>query len=1578
MGFWSGRLALAFGALAVLGTAGCMQERPAINRVQPNYLDKNDFIPVEYTALTTTGQRPEQVSARLLAREPVFYTQTTLIAKPTHGGFTGLTQYTQADKVRWEVTENFLIARQAWEYIHGAPIGQQGIGNNPQHTGDVIAAYRIESHFDIRRDYNSTTGEELNVITENTSDRPWYQRRFMRVDWSENLIDGYNTPFEAEEWQGRIQSEPVPMYINNPQDPNAPTFAYSTHGENRQLDYFDIVNRAIMHPETTSVSFGDGSSYPHIPACFFDEPADCAPAEVTLRVAFRRLDPHRDYEPAMVSNPVNQSDPNQPVHLDMERFGFFDQNRVGYDAGRHAILDTERVHWASRHNLWQWHHALFTTADAPASGAECNSDRDCQGENMTCRIGNTAAGAHRGVCQAMVIHHLPETPVVAGGISGTDMSCQSDADCIQAYDNTGVSHSAICDGATHTCGEHFVRCYLDSECSTQIDPNSTCDRAIAYNRVDNRGLCTMPFRQRQVRQVAYHETENYPAYMEGVTRRIVHEWNSAFANAVQQSRVRECQIEAGHGNGAPVDAANDPCNTPEVTGTAANLGDDWLGGGDASFPFVGCHSPVWGTAAGPGQHSQADVDEAHAAGWDLGVCGEQGTVARIGDLRYSQIGGITDHDAQGYWGLANIASDPETGEMVIGRGAVWQTITDYYATTLVDMVKILNGELQDTEFAEGFNFVESAHQLGSGQTAAAQVLDAPLQQPGGLAAIANANTGLNQLLRPDAGWFTANSGHTMMGTVDSTGHRQGAALDVVRSRVRDAGFLGDGTNRGAQRLLSLAGTGLEGRMMNDQQMRLAATASAPTSGALTEEVLQHASPVRGQSSPVRRLRAQIASQLSAWQCNYDASFSDDMLFGLAQRLHDGAPITCATDPEVCFGRDWDFHLPSGDLDYDLMAQYAANFIHHGVLAHEIGHSLGQRHNFTGSADAINYFDQYWRVRGLGHGAMGIRPRYEYVAAGQGFYSDEERAGRVDEYSYSSVMDYKGLNEDAHGLGRYDYAFIANGYTNLVQAFRNVADMGRAQQYYTATAGNGFSTPIDLTSWQSGVLHGLHYTMIPEIFGTNAAGQPNIGDDNRYWVFLNETTSTGVTGWGDPSFTNMTADGGHLLVPYRFDSDNRAGLVWQDQRYDAGADGYESLHYVQERFLNYYFQNSYGRYRSGFSTGKYVARMWSRYMEQIHQTTQIMAFDMINFGDFFSTFPSWDRVRNDPTERGGYVNLVSTAMTADTLTATLTMPEMGIHNAAIQADGSNLIAQNQINNAGFNIPINVGRAFESNWRQEAGFWWYEQLNRAGSYYDKVMAVEAMVDPELALLGRDTPNDIRQFQLSMYTIYPAQMIRLFGGLLAEDNLDFAPIVNTMNLPGGSSMRPETQRGWVTRTHVATLNLPAPANGRVIDNLRQPIDPQDHFTIQLVAAVHTIAEFPASYDQRYMDYARLWVDGSTEAVTVSNPAVNTVSFEDPWNHMTYRALHFGAAAGEPGADVGASPYIHPATGARANEAGVAARMILHIQDLDFQRLNASTPAARTAAEQAEHKYLDLLSVMRDLTRHYGSGVAYLPENG
>ena len=44
----------------------------------------------------------------MLAKEPVYYTQTTLISKPTTTGFTGLTSYSQADKIRWDRFGHFL------------------------------------------------------------------------------------------------------------------------------------------------------------------------------------------------------------------------------------------------------------------------------------------------------------------------------------------------------------------------------------------------------------------------------------------------------------------------------------------------------------------------------------------------------------------------------------------------------------------------------------------------------------------------------------------------------------------------------------------------------------------------------------------------------------------------------------------------------------------------------------------------------------------------------------------------------------------------------------------------------------------------------------------------------------------------------------------------------------------------------------------------------------------------------------------------------------------------------------------------------------------------------------------------------------------------------------------------------------------------------------------------------------------------------------------------------------------------------------------------------------------------------
>lgn len=1492
-------------------SAQCAQERAPINRVQPDFIDKRDLIPVEYGVLAG-GSGLRALTAQMRAREPVFHTQTTIIAKPSTGGFVGVTDYSPLEKIRWEVTEGLLLARRAYEYVRGAPTAPNAIGQRVD-GGAIVAAFAISSHFDVRRAYNESTGEESNVVEENTSDRPWYQRQFMRVDWSRNLVESYGSPLEYDRWRGQVRAEPIPVFVNGPNDPNRPVFDYQGVGAARRLAYFDVVNRATLHPET--VSFGEAE--PLVPICALYDLSgtlDCAPAEVTFRLSFRRADGARDYEPASLSIPPRVDPAQGPQHLDMERFGFFDVTRVGFDSTRAQVLDTERVHLATRHNLWAHHHAPATGA---ATARACSADADC-GANAVCDIGNAPASASaRGACAPATLEHVQGDP-----------ACASDADC------AGVSGTARCDAATRTCGDAYLRCANDADCA-RVDAQSTCDTVIAQTRGDNRGLCRLPFRRRQVRPIAYHLSPGYPDDMMPVTNSVVRDWNLAFRDAVRAARRRECQIEREVAPGT----SPDPCDAPAVTGVE----------GDARFPYVGCHNPVWGTdPAKPGAHSAAEVQAAHDAGWDLAACGPQGTSARLGDLRYSMIAAITEYDREGYWGLANIAADPETGEMIAGRGAVWQTTTDAQAAQLVDWVQLLAGSLRPTDVTRGTNIEATMRQLGAGRAASAETLDRPLRTRAGLeAAVRETSRGLERLRAPGAGF--ARPGMQLV----SRDPEHPGGLAIAARRVAEGRRVGDGTSRAQSLRARLRGTSLERSLMTPAQLRLAPSASFESLD-LTDRALDRASPLRGQSPSARRAMNALRRQLQQHQCDYHAGASDDVLLGIAQRVATGEAIDPANpqDADMAFGRRWEFRRADGSLDLDTVRLWARQFVHQGVLAHEIGHSLGMRHNFTASADAMNYHDRYWQLRAQGH-PLGLRPRYEYLSdpADGRYYSDEERLGRVEEYAYSSVMDYRGLNEDAHGLGRYDRAFIKNGYVGLVEAFRAVPREGRALQWAMNTMAGGFSSNYDLQAWSGGgAVRGIHYTHIPEFHGARADGTPDIADSNRDDVFLRETRSRAVPGFGDPAYTNVTADG-RLLVPYRFDTDDRAGLVWQNQPYDVGADAYESVHYVAGRWLDHYFMNSFARRRSGFSTESYVNRMWGRYLENLRQVTQLLAFDLIVDDDFFAGAPGWDAWRNDPAERSGALNNATIAASMDAMAAQLLMPEMGDHGRRRTVDNVTWAEFDPADSTFVNVEINRGRAFESTWRFDQGWWWYEQLDRAGSFYDKTMALEAMVDPDLSLIGRDTAGDIRLFQLNAFTIYPGQMTRLFGGLLSEDYADFAPIVRTDG------------EFEIQRTRVATLNLPAGRNERVLDATHVPLDPQTRFTLQVWSAALTMSGFPATYDRRFLDFARVWLDGSREAVAVEDPANNTVSYTDPWTRQVFRAQHFSAQPGEAGEGVGASALVHRATGAAADEAGIGARMLLHARDLEAAWRGA-TGAEATRWESELRRYLDLLRVMRDLT--------------
>ena len=158
-------LAATLVACVTLTGVGCAQDVGDIDRSQPNKIKKSDF-----------DQSQEWYYRMMIADSDV---QGSLI-------FQGLMSETK--RVRFFITEQVLFACSTTPVVEGE-LTETEFFEGEECYG-VVAAFPIMGHFDVQRSYSTATGEQSNVIVENYSDRPWYDREYMRVNWGFNLVDG--------------------------------------------------------------------------------------------------------------------------------------------------------------------------------------------------------------------------------------------------------------------------------------------------------------------------------------------------------------------------------------------------------------------------------------------------------------------------------------------------------------------------------------------------------------------------------------------------------------------------------------------------------------------------------------------------------------------------------------------------------------------------------------------------------------------------------------------------------------------------------------------------------------------------------------------------------------------------------------------------------------------------------------------------------------------------------------------------------------------------------------------------------------------------------------------------------------------------------------------------------------------------------------------------------------------------------------------------------------------------------------------------------------------------------------------
>jgi hypothetical protein len=415
-------------------------------------------------------------------------------------------------------------------------------------------------------------------------------------------------------------------------------------------------------------------------------------------------------------------------------------------------------------------------------------------------------------------------------------------------------------------------------------------------------------------------------------------------------------------------------------------------------------------------------------------------------------------------------------------------------------------------------------------------------------------------------------------------------------------------------------------------------------------------------------------------CLYMADFADDAILGTALDLNQRG-------------------LTPEDMFTELRAR-----IFRGLADHEVGHTMGLRHNFSSSTDALNYDDQYWQIRTT-------QPQ-----------SDWESKYSLSEFGYASVMDYGSrFNSDIRGLGKYDTAAIRFGYGQLIDIIKNADE-----------ASNQLANDIFYDD----------YTKIPSLVGSL---------DNM------STGSTTVASYTDDialwtnGLKDLPTNQGFFSVyperPYKFCSDEFEGN-FDCKTWDKGANQREIVGNTTDMFRNYYVFNAYKRGRTTWQIDSYLNRLESRYFNRYSEAFQFFYF----FGPSLAGTDFGDDL------------LGASIDSLNALGAVLQEPEPGLHCTTAYSPNvlmlPNSASDCNATQAMLNLPD--AKPFFINFSND----YYYRITRTGSLYEKLEALFTLTSTESRFFRVDTFADSNRYSINYYRVFRDQMVNLLSGVIRND--------------------------------------------------------------------------------------------------------------------------------------------------------------------------------------------------------------------